>query len=587
MFTINIKKIVAYTIMTASLVACDLEVVPPSEIAAENFWKTEKDAWYGLNACYSQMPAFDIWDEMSTDNAHSHKPWEGPYELIQQNGISSEYDQGYSFGGIRIYNNFLSKVEGCDINENLRNRMKAEARFFRAFDYLNMTLKFGKVPLITEVLAYDAPNVPRDSEESVRSFVLKELTEIAEVLPNSYSGGYLNETGRITRAAALALKARAALYFGDYKTAEEASGKIISEGHHSLFRITSLNAAQQQEASEMETYIDFEQKGIDKDKFIKGMFSYESLWHNAYASPSNPEYILTREYMADDNQYDWTRYIYIRPSQLVQGYSSFEPMQELIDAYWDINGKTIRNEIPTETRKMYFDEITSVVTDWVEVQKKPYLDLVPTMDLKKYKYTEEFRNRDSRLYASILFPFKGWHETDAGTFYYRWNPAKAGSDGNESWTGYSYRKMVALQPYDSWANIEDYPTIRYAEVLLTYAEARIQTIGWDTEVQKVLNDLRDRCGMPNVPTTMSSKQEALNFVRNERRIELAGEGHRYDDIRRYGPAYCAEVMNGTSYAPNGYSVVTKSWNDRLMLMPIPQSAVDLNPLLLNDQNSGY
>ena len=151
--------------------------------------------------------------------------------------------------GIRIYNNFLSKVEGCDINENLRNRMKAEARFFRAFDYLNMTLKFGKVPLITEVLAYDAPNVPRDSEESVRSFVLKELTEIAEVLPNSYSGGYLNETGRITRAAALALKARAALYFGDYKTAEEASGKIISEGHHSLFRITSLNAAQQQEAA--------------------------------------------------------------------------------------------------------------------------------------------------------------------------------------------------------------------------------------------------------------------------------------------------------------------------------------------------
>ncbi len=422
MFTINIKKIVAYTIMTASLVACDLEVVPPSEIAAENFWKTEKDAWYGLNACYSQMPAFDIWDEMSTDNAHSHKPWEGPMELIQQNGISSEYDQGYSFGGIRIYNNFLSKVDGCDIDENLRNRMKAEARFFRAFDYLNLTIKFGKVPLITEVLAYDAPNVARDSQESVRSFIIKELTEIAEILPDSYSGGYLNETGRITRAASLALKARAALYFGDYKTAEEASGKIITEGHHSLFRITSLNAAQQQEAKEMETYIDFDQKGIDKDKFIKGMFSYESLWHNAYANPKNPEYILTREYMADDNQYDWTRYIYIRPSQLVQGYSSFEPLQELVDAYWDIDGKTIRNLIPTETRKMYFNEITSVVTDWVEVQKKPYLDLVPTMDLKKYKYTEEFRNRDSRLYASILFPFKGWHESDAGTFYYRWNP---------------------------------------------------------------------------------------------------------------------------------------------------------------------
>lgn len=587
MITINIRKIVAYTLMSASFIACDMEVVPPSEIASENFWKTEKDAWYGLNACYSQMPAIDIFDEMTTDNAHSHKPWEGPFELIQQNGISSEYNQGYSFGGIRIYNNFLSKVDGCEIDESLRDRMKAEARFFRASDYLNLTMKFGKVPLITEVLAYNAPNVPRDSEETIRGFILSELTQIAEILPDSYSGGYMNETGRITRAAALTLKARAALYFGDFKTAEEASGKVISEGHHSLFRITSLNAAQLQEAEEMNIYIDFEAKGINKDKFMKGMFSYESLWHNANASPSNPEYILTHEYMADDNHYDWSRYIYIRPSQLVQGYSSFEPMQDLVDAYWDIDGKTIRNSIPMATRQANFAEITSVVTNWVEEQKKSYIDLVPTMDLTNYEYMDEFRNRDSRLYASILFPFKGWHETDAGTFYYRWNPEKAGFDGNESWTGYSYRKMVALQPYDSWANIEDYPTIRYAEVLLTYAEAKIQTTGWDTEVQKVLNDLRDRCGMPNVPTTMSSKEEALNFVRNERRIELAGEGQRYEDIRRYGSAYCAKAMNGASYAPNGYTVVTKSWNDRLMLMPIPQSAMDLNPLLTNDQNAGY
>lgn len=380
------------------------------------------------------------------------------------------------------------------------------------------------------------------------------------------------------------MRARAALYFGNFAEAEASAGKIIQEGHHSLFRVTSLNAAQQKEADEMEQYIDFEAKNIDKDKFVKGMFSYECLWHKENANPDNPEYLVTRGYMADDNNYDWTRYTYIRPSQLVSGYSSYEPMQGLIDAYWDIDGKTIRPEIPVATRKENFAKITAVVEG---MDQTTYIKTVPTLNLKEYAYMDEFRNRDSRLYASMLFPFKGWHETDFGTFYYRWNPAWAGSDGNESWTGYSYRKLLSLTAYSDWASMEDYPVIRYAEVLLTYAEARIQTKGWDAEVQKVLNDLRDRCGMPNVPTAMPSKEAALDFVRNERRIELAAEGQRYDDIRRYGAAYCNKVMNATVYAPNGYEVVNMTWSDRLMLMPIPQGAMDLNPLLRDDQNPGY
>ncbi len=64
---------------STSFTSCDLEVIPPSDISTESFWKTEKDAWNGLNALYGQLPGMDIWDEMYTDNAHSHKPWEGPF----------------------------------------------------------------------------------------------------------------------------------------------------------------------------------------------------------------------------------------------------------------------------------------------------------------------------------------------------------------------------------------------------------------------------------------------------------------------------------------------------------------------------
>lgn len=589
---------------STSFTSCDLEVIPPSDISTESFWKTEKDAWNGLNALYGQLPGMDIWDEMYTDNAHSHKPWEGPFELVQTDGITAGNEFGYDYSVVRIANNFILSVEQCAMNEELKNRMKAEARFFRAWQYLELTNKFGKAYIFTDVPEYNAPLAKRNPVEEVRKFILDELDEIAKILPDSYDGSYLNEKSRITRAAALSLRARAALYFGNYAEAEISAKKVIEEGHHSLFRVESLNEAQLKEAEEMEKYIDFEELGIDKDKFVTGIFSYETLWHSQNANPGNPEYILTREYMADDNNCDWTRYTYIRPSQMGSGYSSFEPMQDAVDAYWTATGDRLPDLPSEEERRKNFADM------WVTYFSKPtgetyksisaleFRKKVPTLDLKKIPYMQEFRNRDSRLYASILFPLKGWQETDfSGDFYYMWDPFKAGNDGNESWTGFSYRKLVSLTPYQGWQSVEDYPVIRYAEVLLTYAEAHTQNKGYDKEVWDVLNDLRDRCGMPDVPTNLS-KDEAIEFIRNERRIELLAEGHRYEDMRRYGTAYCNKVMTGESTAPCGsydsaskswskYVVINKKWGNRLMLMPIPTSAMDVNPDLKNDQNPGY
>lgn len=574
--------------VACAMTSCDLDVTPPADIAAESFWQTEKDAWYGLNACYADMPGLDIWDEMCTDNAHSHKPWEGNFELVQQNGISAGINYGdYNFSTIRKANDFLANVDKCAIKDDLKNRMKAEARFFRAMNYLELTTKFGKVPIITDVLPFDAPNIPRDEVSKVQDFILTELGEIAQILPDRYAGGYLNETGRVTRFAALALRARAALYFGRFTEAENSAHTVMTEGHYSLFKISSLNEAQQKEAAEMDAYMDYAAKGLDRDKFLKGMFSYEALWFNENANPSNPEYVLTREYMDDSNNYDYYRYTYFIPMSLSiqEGYISFEPMQDLIDAYWDADGKTLRH-ITAAQRQANYEAIWADFES-VKNSRDEYNTKVKNTDLMKYAYMQEFRNRDSRLYASMLFPFKGWHETAKGEFYFMFNPANNPADGNESWSGFAYRKMVALQPYDRFGSASDYPTIRYAEVLLTYAEARIQTNGWDAEARAAINQLRDRCGMPDAPASFGSKEEALEFVRNERRIELAAEGHRFDDIRRYGADYCRKVMNGPSKAPCGKTLINKQWSDRLLLMPIPQGAIDMNPLLKDDQNPGY
>lgn len=93
--------------------------------------------------------------------------------------------------------------------------------------------------------------------------------------------------------------------------------------------------------------------------------------------------------------------------------------------------------------------------------------------------------------------------------------------------------MVSVDPVDRFYSPNNYPIIRYAEVLLTYAEAHLMNTGYDASVRAALNDIRDRCGMPNVPENLT-KEQAIELVRNERRIELAVEGHRYMDVRRYG-----------------------------------------------------
>ncbi|MBS6577092.1 RagB/SusD family nutrient uptake outer membrane protein [Parabacteroides goldsteinii] len=585
------KSIAFCTIIGATVTSCDLEVEPPSSIASETYWTSEKDAWMNLNVIYSNtIPGIGIYDDTYSPDVYCQYSWESSGSTFLQNGMSAAYDAGWNFETIRKANLFLSQIESCPMDEDLKARFIAEARVMRAWQYLSLTQTFGKVPLITEVLPYDAENVTRDEVSVIREFIMKELTEGAAGLPDKYSGGYPNEKGRITKYAALSLKARAALNFGDYATAESTAKDIMDNGGFSLFRISSLSDAQQKEADEMDLYVDFAKFNIDKDKFVKGMFSYETLWHTENGNTDNPEYIMTRQYAASDWDYqDMVRYTSMRPNQL-GGWSSVTPTQNLVDTYWAVDGS--KPSLPSKTeRASNYTELRKEADEFIAADNKNTFRLfvenkVKSGEIKNEKYISEFRNRDSRLYVSIMLPFKGWYETNYGTdFAYEW--IKGGN--NESKTGFNFRKTLSLDndPSGYGQATGDYPCIRYGEILLIFAEARTQTTGFDGQVQAALNELRDRCGMPNVPTSLS-KEQGLELIRNERRIELAAEGFRLDDMIRYGAAYCKEQIDNVDITmPDGEKVITMKWDNRMLLKAIPQSAIDLNPLLKADQNPGY
>lgn len=591
--TYILKGILGCMVCGMIATGCDLDVVPPANIASETFWQTEKDAWYNLNSIYSKtVPGVGAYTDCFSDDVYCQYNWESSGSVYVQNGLSALNDVGWNFESIRAVNVFLSQVDNCTMDEDLKKRYKAEARALRAWSYLSMTLDFGKVPIITDVLAYDAENVPRDEVSKVREFIMSELSAATADLPASYSGGYPNEKGRITKYAVIALQARAALYFGDYVTAESLAKEVMDNGGYSLFRVTSLSAEQQKEADEMDLYVDFDTYGIDKDKFVKGMYSFEALWFNENGMVDNPEFIMTRQY-ASTGSWDYqemTRYTSMRPNQL-GGWSSVTPTQNLVDAYWSADGKSKPSLPDKTTRADAYKQVKADLDAYTPPAGRPKFlafvaEKIASKELTKYKYIEEFRNRDSRLYVSILMPFKSWYETNYGNdFAYEW--IKGGN--NESKTGFNFRKMLVLEndPGNNGQATGDYPCIRYAEILLIYAEARTYTTGYDGEVQAALNQLRDRCGMPEVPTSLS-KDEAIEFIRNERRIELAAEGFRPYDLVRYETEYVKKYMDNVDLTmPDGELIITMKWDERMRLRPLPQTAIDVNPLLKDDQNPGY
>lgn len=529
-----------------------LDRVPDDEIVDETYWQTQEQLEMAVTAIYSRIKAKNFVD-MENMGENTMWPTTNQYKdigsgvfPITQPTVNDEWRNMYR--DIRECNVFLQKYQDAtEVDPGANERLAAEVRVIRVLGYSILTSFYGDIPLVTEPLELDDPQVygPRNSQQEVVDFLLKELDETAEILPEGIPSG--DDLGRVSKGMALALKARIALTYERYEIAEEAAKAVMDMGVYSLYST----------GDPTNSYYDL---------FTR---------NGKLAGGNNKETIFARLHKMDVIMHNLSREIQV-PDQ----FARFVPTRSLVDSYLCIDG------LPIEKSPLY----------------------------KAENYEDVFKNRDPRLTQTILAPGDTWGgrydgrpvaENPDPTVFMKPKFTQDGR-GSVTTTGYYYKKYVELSAVPNYARDDnDIHHIRYAEVLLTYAEAKMEQgtlTQYDLDIS--INLLRERVGMTPMDLAFLA-QHGLDLrteIRRERRVELALEGHRYFDVRRWEEGEkLGEDIEGVkaSWFPelassdyrksaDGYLVV--QWNrtfeaPKNYLWPVPHPQLERNPEL--GQNPGW
>lgn len=534
------KRLYIYMIagMTLAGASCSdfLDTVPKDALSPSTTWQTESDAEKFLIGCYdgwADENGILYWDCGSDFgfNYHIHENFKnvGNGSMTASNQVADYYD----FSMIRRCNDFLTNIEPLEFDEaKKKDNMIGQVKTIRAYQYFNMNWWYGGVPIIDSYATADEAKVARSTEEEVKKFIYEEL-DAAIPLLNEVPAA----KGYIAQGAALAVKMRSALYYGDYQRAKEASKAIMNLKQYNL------------------------DPSFENLFLVEGQGSKEII-----ASVQHDENLYSNDYIG-------TMY-----NNADGGWSSMVPTQNLVDAFEMSNGLT------KEEAGSGYDAV------------HPYA------------------NRDPRMAMTVLFPGMDWEggilNTLDATIDGEKNPNNPNDADNASKTGLTWAKYLApmSQYADMWSTNASTIIFRYAEVLLSYAEAENELNGPTAEVYDLLNQVRNRAGMPDVDRSKYASQAKLReLIRRERSVELAGEGLRRADILRWkddsGRMLAEIVLNGPLTRPagtvnvneadpykravvNGTSLIeNRSFATHNRYLPIKQDYLDKNPKL--KQNTGY
>ncbi|WP_080905086.1 RagB/SusD family nutrient uptake outer membrane protein [Parabacteroides sp. Marseille-P3160] len=433
--------------------------------------------------------------------------WEKPYKVI------------------RSLNEIIERLPSSSVSESFKKQKIAEARFLRAFNYFYMVKRYGGIPLITKVQqitdSEDALYPKRNTEKEVYDFVISEAKAVSELLPEKVSD---TEWGRPSKYTALALLSRAALYAGSiaqYGTVQLEGVVGIDNGQTNHYYQESFDAS---EAIIKSGLYRLYNENLDKAANFRELF----------LTKRNSEVIFAVQHDGSDRDYSGAGWCYDYfqcpfPNGWANGIHD-APYLELIEAFEYTDGKPGTLDLDALKGQL-------LTTQELWLNKDP-------------RFFATFYTQDTQWQDRNLDFYNGIRKED-GTILTTgsYNGVLANGDQKSTQTGFGVLKYLDEKKDNGnsstagiFGSSQDFIIFRYAEILLNYAESAY-ALGRVDIALNALNQIRERAGIKELSTIDNEK------IRNERRVELAFEGHRYWDLRRWRIAedYLSRHMSGIRY----------------------------------------
>lgn len=540
----------------------DLDRYPEGELSSGTFFQTEDHAKQAMMGVYNIMTndhvfgrqfGFDCLGGVASGYDAPSYPniGRGTY-TTSESAVSSKYSNLYE--GISRANIVLQNIENCKMDATLTAQYKGEARFMRALYYFELLNYFGGVAIYDEttVVASDFMNMTkaRSSADEVRKFIIDDLDAAISSLPASWSS---DNNGRATSGAAQALKGKVLLYNKQYSEAASCFEKVVSSNVYELYPdYAGLFEPGGDASSEMIFAVqniggvgqDF---GMPTTFYLGSRSSFGSCWNNVMAAT---DFVDSYEWK-DGRPFDW--------DEIIPGFNESD----------DVKKETFYATLTSDRKS-------------VETYPAAYQTLLDMYD-----------QRDPRMMASIILPYtwyEGWVSNARKDCEYvvtatsgQTNETNGFIRVNGNYEMYLWRKFVAKYDMDGGINNRadtpiNFPIIRYADVLLMLAECYNELDRQDDAVS-LINEVRARVGMPGLNSgpaylQANSKDEVFERIRHERAVELAAEGHSFNDMKRWK---LLETLDGPVKGFTGRSYYNRVVRSRDYLWPIPQDEMDRNP----------
>lgn len=541
-----------------------LDTAPYDKVSVSSFWKTEEHALQGIMGCYADMRDGNLFGQYFfydnlTDVAMGYDIGFGDViggNITSRTGtVVNRWRRAYD--GVQRTNHAIRNISQMDIPDESKRVFIGEARFLRALFYFHLLNLFGGIPLYDESvdLNKDFNNLmqPRASADEVRAFILRDLDAAVADLPVSYESKYL---GRATKGAAYALRGRVYLYSREWQKAIADFEEIVYNKTNSyaytlhpkyaeLFDLRGHNSSEMIFAIQNKGGAGFGY-GMPMAFYMGTRSTFGSCWNNSMPT------------------------------------TGFADLYENLDGTafnWDDHFPSYNNDNDIKRQAMIATHTNGV------------LNTIPDTA----KLGEIYRNRDPRMTQTLIVPYSwylGWITNQPRQMQLVLATGVNENFGqirnNRGWMTYVWRKFVPEGNLNGeLANREhtpfNFPLIRLADVLLMLAEAYNETGQLDKAITE-LNKVRARAGMPGLNSgpswlAVNSKEEMFDRIFHERAVELAGEGVRYFDLKRWG---LLEAVTGGGVIEKsivGDNLLTRGFQSRHVLWPIPAQEIELNPAL--------